>query len=258
MALSEWRVHVRTGELIAQNRFLGEQVDRIGNKLAGVERSMDSLAFEDGLLRATVDLPSLDEEIRLVGIGSILPAEGAILGDEQLDGLLIRLDEIERKISVQQQSYFEIESKISDDEKRLRNIPAIIPVKTGRLNDNYGYRSDPFTKVRRFHYGQDFTAPRGTPVYATADGKVIEVRRKALIGKVIKIDHGYGYETLFGHLNGFEVRKGQKIKRGDLIGYVGNTGRSTGSHLHYEVRVEGKPVDPLDYFYEGYDFVMNR
>ena len=114
----------------------------------------------------------------------------------------------------------------------------------------YGYRSDPFTKVRKFHYGMDFTAPRGTPVYATGDGVIKRAdSRSSGYGRHIRIDHGYGYSSLYAHLYKYNVRRGQKVKRGDLIGYVGSTGRSQAPHLHYEVFKDKKRINPVNFYY---------
>jgi len=258
LSLSEWRVRTRTGELILENRLLAHQLQDVQSRLIKVVATVDSLAREEEAIRIKVDLPPIGEEVRRAGIGSILPLEEAVIGDERIEELLRSLDQIERELTVQQQSYDEIRSKIVSDEERLKHIPSIIPVKSGRFTDGFGKRSDPFTKRIRFHYGADFAATWGTPVYATADGVVTKAKRVPGFGKVIEIDHQYGYTTLYGHLDDFLVHKGQKVQRGEQIGFVGNTGRSTGPHLHYEVQVNGLPVDPLDYFFEGYQLAMER
>lgn len=257
IGLSELRVRSRTGELIQENQLLVHQVNQVRQRLDNVQLYVDSLAQEEEDLRVRVDLPPIGEEVRQAGIGSILPIEQQVIGDERIEELLRSLDQIERELSIQEQSYQEIHSKILLDEDRLRHVPSIVPVNTGRFTDGFGYRRDPFTKRRRFHYGADFAAPRGTPVFSTADGVIIKAKQVPGFGKLVAIDHGYGYITEYGHLQDFAVRKGQKVKRGDQIGFVGNTGRSTGPHLHYEVKVNGIAVDPLDYFYEGYTLKLH-
>ena len=118
------------------------------------------------------------------------------------------------------------------------------------MASGYGYRTDPFTKARKFHFGMDFTAPRGTPVYASGDGIVSRADNRASgYGKHIRIKHGFGYMSLYAHLYKYNVRRGQKVKRGDLIGLVGNTGRSAGPHLHYEVHKNGEAINPIHYYY---------
>jgi len=118
------------------------------------------------------------------------------------------------------------------------------------MASGFGFRTDPFTKARKMHRGMDFTAPRGTPIYATGDGTVSRADSKASgYGKHIRITHGYGYESLYAHLNDYNIRKGQKVKRGDLIGFVGSTGRSEAPHLHYEVFKDGTRINPINFYY---------
>ena len=119
-----------------------------------------------------------------------------------------------------------------------------------RVASGFGYRSDPFTKVRKMHEGMDFTAATGTPIYATGDGVVAAAdNAKSGYGNHIEIKHGYGYLTLYGHLSKYKCRAGQRVKRGDIIGYVGSTGRSEAPHLHYEVRKGGRPINPVNFYY---------
>jgi murein DD-endopeptidase MepM/ murein hydrolase activator NlpD len=140
-----------------------------------------------------------------------------------------------------------------DKEVLLSAIPSIQPIDNNdlrRMASGYGWRTDPFTKARRKHKGMDFSAPTGTPIYAPSDGKVIRVdSRSAGYGKHIRIDHGFGYVTLYAHLSEYNVRRGQQVKRGDVIGFVGNTGRSVAPHLHYEIRKDGTPINPINFYY---------
>ncbi len=258
VSISEWRFHQRTGQLIAENRLLGHQLSEIQKHVLSVQSLVDSIATEEELLRTKVDLPVISEDVRMAGVGSMMPLENQVIGDQRVEDLLLALDQIDRELSIQQQSFNEIQKKIISDEERMSHIPAIKPVNTGRFTDGYGYRKDPFTGKRRFHYGADFAAPRGTPVYATADGKVVKVKKMGGFGKTIEVDHGYGYRTVYGHLHDYKVKRGQSVKRGDIIGLVGSTGRSTGPHLHYEVQVEKRAVNPLDYFYEGYELARGK
>ena len=119
-----------------------------------------------------------------------------------------------------------------------------------RITSRFGYRKDPFSGYKRPHKGLDFGAMRGTPIMATADGRVTMSKRVPTFGKVVIINHGFGFETVYGHMQSFNVKVGDKVKRRDVIGLVGNTGRSKGPHLHYEVRVNSKQVDPLDYVFD--------
>ncbi len=163
------------------------------------------------------------------------------------------LDILTKQIVVQSKSLDEIAKLAEEKEKLLAAIPAIQPVNNEnltRIASGYGYRTDPFTKARKFHYGMDFTAPRGTPVYATGDGVIARADNNATgYGNHIVIDHGYGYESLYGHLYKYNVRAGQKVQRGDIIGFVGSTGRSEGPHCHYEVFKDGERINPINFYY---------
>ncbi|MGB0981038.1 MAG: M23 family metallopeptidase [Winogradskyella sp.] len=164
-----------------------------------------------------------------------------------------RLDILEKAIVVQSKSLDEITKLAEDKEKFLQAIPAIQPVTNEdltRMASGYGYRTDPFTKVRKFHYGMDFTAPRGTPVYASGDGIVKRADNSSSgYGNHIRIDHGYGYISLYAHLYKYNVRVNQKVKRGDVIAFVGSTGRSEAPHLHYEVFKDNERINPINFYY---------
>jgi murein DD-endopeptidase MepM/ murein hydrolase activator NlpD len=165
----------------------------------------------------------------------------------------LRLDKLTKRIVVQSKSLDEIKKLAEDKEKLLAAIPAIQPVSNEdltRMASGYGYRSDPFTKIRKFHYGMDFTAPRGTPVYASGDGVVERADNQSSgYGNHIRIEHGYGYVSLYAHLYKYNVRRNQRVKRGDLIGFVGSTGRSEAPHLHYEVFKDGERINPINFYY---------
>ncbi|PKA82421.1 peptidase M23-like protein [Ulvibacter sp. MAR_2010_11] len=164
-----------------------------------------------------------------------------------------RLDILTKQIVVQSRSLDEIAQLAEEKEELLSAIPAIQPVKNEdltRMASGFGYRTDPFTKGSKFHFGMDFTAPRGTPVYASGDGIVIRADNTASgYGNHIRIDHSYGYESLYAHLYKFNVRNGQRVKRGDLIGFVGSTGRSEAPHLHYEIFKDGERINPINFYY---------
>ncbi|MBE0662177.1 MAG: M23 family metallopeptidase [Bacteroidales bacterium] len=164
-----------------------------------------------------------------------------------------KIDIISSKLYVQSKSFDEVFDMAKNKEKLLAALPAIQPVSNRdlrRIGSFYGYRTDPFYKIKKFHEGVDFTAPVGTEIYATGDGVVTKVERlKVGYGNYVVINHGFSYETLYAHLSKFNVKRGQQIKRGQVIGYVGNTGKSTAPHLHYEVRRNGKPVNPIHFFY---------
>ncbi|MGB3607586.1 MAG: M23 family metallopeptidase [Psychroserpens sp.] len=164
-----------------------------------------------------------------------------------------RIDKLQKAIVVQSRSLDEIAVLAADKEKFLSAIPAIQPVRNRDLKymaSGYGYRTDPFTKVRKFHFGMDFTAPRGTPIYASGDGVILRADSNSSgYGKHIRIDHGYGYISLYAHMYEYKVRANQTVKRGDLIGFVGSTGRSEAPHLHYEVWKDGDRINPINFYY---------
>ncbi|PWG06186.1 M23 family metallopeptidase [Polaribacter aquimarinus] len=162
------------------------------------------------------------------------------------------IDVLSKQLAVQSKSLDEIVSLAKEKEKMLASIPAILPVKLEdmtRMASGYKWRMHPILKIRKFHKGMDFTAPTGTPIYASGNGIVIRAQRSATFGKVVYIDHGYGYKTIYAHMSKMKARKGQKVKRGDLIGYVGNTGRSVSSHLHYEVHKNDRALNPINFYY---------
>ncbi len=189
----------------------------------------------------------------------------AVMTNNQLLGRLHRnMDQLEAQLYQQSKSYDEVVKAAKNQSQRMACIPAIQPVLNEdlkRMASGYGWRVDPVYHVRRFHSGMDFTAPTGTEVMATGNGVVDFVGWKQGYGNTIIINHGFGYETLYAHLSKQLCRAGQKVSRGDIIAEVGSTGKSTGAHLHYEVRVQGSPQDPSNYYFydlspEQYDRML--
>lgn len=176
------------------------------------------------------------------------------LSQSELETSIIQtLNVLENRMRVQENSYVQITNFIKNKEQLLASTPAIQPVSNSdlkRVASGYGYRIDPIYKTTRFHAGLDFTAPQGTPIYATANGTIkIAGNQGNGFGNHVVINHGYGYETLYGHMFKVKARSGQRVKRGEIIGYVGSTGKSTGPHCHYEVHKNGRPIDPVYFFY---------
>lgn len=173
--------------------------------------------------------------------------------DALVGGMMTQLNTLSARAAFQSKSYLEIDEMIKNKEKLLAAIPAIQPVSNKDLRkiaSGFGSRIDPVYKVTKFHAGLDFTAQQGTPIYATADGRVSEANfNDGGYGNHVVINHGYGYETLYGHMVRIKARVGRTVKRGEVIGWVGNTGKSTGPHCHYEVHKNGSPVDPVYFFY---------
>ncbi len=215
----------------------------------------DMQTRDDNIYRTIFEAEPLNYTVREAGFGGsdrygeLEPSSNA----EIVMNTAKKLDIIIRKVAIQSDSYDELVEMAVNKEKMLASIPAIQPVSNSDLKrtaSGWGYRIHPIYKIRKFHYGIDFTAPTGTEIYATGDGTVASVEASdRSYGKCITIDHGYGMKTLYAHLNAFNVKKGQKVNRGDIIGFVGNTGLSTAPHLHYEVIRNGEKINPINYFF---------
>jgi len=222
--------------------------------LSDIQNEMKDLEEKDKALRTYANLPPIDQDIRQVGVGGYTKTKKPSLSElfpgieEKINNIEMDISELSRKVRLEKESYTAIYNTIKDNSQKLTSIPSIRPLNGGYLNTGIGYRNDPFTGEKRFHHGLDISANRGTAVYATANGKVVSAGKMGNYGKTIKINHGYGYHTFYAHLHEISVQRGQKILRGDIIGQVGNTGRSTASHLHYEVHYLGTPQDPEHYF----------
>lgn len=237
---------------------LSSTVINLQNRVETLNSQMSLIEEKDKAVRTYADLPQIDESVRQLGIGGFLVNKNAKIDNllpnfaSTITSLELDIDALTRKVKLELSSYEDIYDKVQENSDRIKSIPTISPVNGGYLNVGFGYRTDPFDRVNRFHYGQDITVNAGAPIYAPADGVVKIARYMGGFGKSIKIDHGFGYTTFYAHLSKFNIQSGKRIKRGDIIGYSGNTGRSTGSHLHYEVHYYGKPQNPLDYFFSGY------
>ncbi|MBT8253714.1 MAG: M23 family metallopeptidase [Flavobacteriaceae bacterium] len=232
------------------------QYDMLNKKMDEVEIVLGNLEERDNAIyRLYFEANPIPEEQRRAGFGGVNRYKD--LEGYDNSKLIIetarRLDIVQKQIVVQSKSLDEIAILAKDKEKFLESIPAIQPVNNEdltRMASGFGNRIDPFTKVRKFHYGMDFTAPRGTAIYASGDGVVKRADGSATgYGKHIRIDHGYGYVSLYAHLYKYNVRKNQKVKRGDLIGFVGSTGRSEAPHLHYEIFKDGERINPINFYY---------
>ncbi len=237
---------------------LSSTVVNLQNRVETLNSQMDLIEEKDKAVRTYADFPQIDESVRELGVGGVLGNENFnidnLLPDftSTITSLELDIDALTRKVKLELYSYEDIYDKIQENSDRIKLIPTIRPVNGGYLNAGFGYRRDPFDRVNRFHYGQDIAVDTGAPIYAPADGVVKSARYMGGFGKSVKIDHGFGYTTFYAHLLKFNIKSGKRIKRGDIIGYSGNTGRSTGPHLHYEVHYYGKPQNPLDYFFSGY------
>lgn len=251
--LSQRFVNIAMSEALAENSDLRENLSSVRERLNEIDGQLTLLAESDDYLRVLADIPRIDKDIREVGVGGVeVPGIDYSDKDKLVSKLIFDIDKLEREIRLQQQSFLEIRRQFADKAELLQHTPSIRPLKGCYISSGFGRRRDPFSRRWVHHSGIDFAGERGTPVHATADGEVMFAKRAHGMGKVIIIDHGFGYRTAYGHLDMFSVARGQKISRGQKIGELGNTGRSTGPHLHYEVHVDKKAVDPRDYFFEAY------
>ncbi len=249
----------RTKSLKRENKQLLTQYELMQKDLDKIQSVLDELQQrDDNIYRVIFEAEPIPSTVRKAGFGgSNNYSELERLNNSELIiETAKKLDIVAKEAYIQSKSYDDVMKLALDKEKMLASIPAIQPISNKDLKrtaSGWGYRIHPIYKVRKFHYGMDFTAPTGTPIYATGDGVITEVtgaaRSRVGFGLEIQIDHGYGYSTLYGHLSAFNVTRGQKVKRGDIIGYVGNTGGSTAPHLHYEVHKNGEPVNPQFYYY---------
>ena len=232
------------------------QFELINRRIVQMESVLNNIEDRDNnIYRVYFEASPIPEEKRYAGFGGVnryKDLEGYD-NSELIINTTKRLDILTKQTVVQSRSLDEIERLATNKSELIAAIPTIQPIKNKdltRVASGFGYRIDPFTKKRRFHYGMDFTAKRGTPIYASGNGIVKRAdNRSSGYGRHIRIDHGFGYVSLYAHLSKYNVRRGQKVKRGEIIGYVGNTGRSAGPHLHYEILKDKKKINPLNFYY---------
>ena len=243
--------------LIRENEQLILQYDVMNRKLGTVEKVLEELQErDDNIYRTIFEAEPISASIRNAGMGGInryAELEGYDNSEIVIE-TASRLDKILKKVYVQSKSYDEVIDLAINKEMFIASVPAIQPIANKDLKrtaSGWGYRIHPIYKIRKFHEGMDFTAPTGTEIYATGDGTVVAANKSRRgYGNEIRVDHGYGLVTRYAHMSAFNVKKGQKVKRGDVIGFVGSTGLSTAPHLHYEVHVNGKKVNPINYFFD--------
>ena len=223
---------------------------------------------DDNIYRVLFDANPIPNEIRQAGFGGVNRykyLEG-YNNSELIKNSAQRLDKITKQLEVQSRSLDAIGKLAKEKEALLKTIPAIQPVQNKDLShvaSGYGMRLHPILKYRRMHNGMDFTAPPGTPIYATGDGKVTKVGLGSGYGKMIIIEHGFGYKTYYAHLSKYNTILGRQVKRGEIIGYVGNSGLSAGPHLHYEVHKNGVVLNPVNFYHndltpEEYDIMLRK
>lgn len=242
-------------ELYEENSRMQSQYEVLSHKVDGALEVLHSIEQrDDNLYRALLETDPISEHIRQSGYnGTNRYADLMDMSSSELAvSVSQKADLLEKKLYIQSKSFDELTELYRDNETRIDCVPSIQPVANKDLKrtaSGYGYRIDPIYHVRKFHAGMDFTCPTGTQVYATGNGTVIYAKWKTGYGNCIEIDHGYGYVTRYAHLSKIDVKLKQTVSRGEVIGKVGSTGKSTGPHLHYEVLVNGKATNPVNYYF---------
>jgi murein DD-endopeptidase MepM/ murein hydrolase activator NlpD len=242
--------------LKAQNENLRYRYKELNDRAKSIQEQMQDLEkrdnnvyrsiFEANPIPDSARASALEKQLEIISVENLRD-------NELVSSIISTLNNLSSRIAVQKNSYIEIDGLLKNKERLLSHTPAIQPVSNkdlSRVASGFGYRIDPVYKTAKFHAGLDFAAPQGTPIYATADGTVSTGGNTGDgFGNHVIINHGYGYETLFGHMVRVKVRAGQTVKRGQVIGWVGSTGKSTGPHCHYEVHKNGEKMDPVYFFY---------
>ena len=252
--LSHYLYEKRLKDFRANYENVSKNLESLKSKLNYLDTQINKIEEKDNAIRTYAGMPIIDKDIRKLGVGGHLADVNfsdnlAPIINKELSILEMDVEKLSREVNLELTSYTSIYNKVQEDINRISKIPSIRPVEGGYLNSTFGYRNDPIDHVKRFHQGQDITVKSGTPVLAPADGVVKRAYYAGGFGNHIKLEHGSGYTTLFAHLSKINVKHGQIVKRGEIIAYTGNTGRSTAPHLHYEIHHNGKPQNPLDYFF---------
>ena len=236
-----------------ENALLRERVQALDTDLDQLRQRLGENAKLEARMRLLANLPPIDPEVRQMGVGGpdfsgldplvrVAPEAAGLV-----NGVSERADQLLRQTEFQRHSYLEIVSSIEQHRENWARIPSVLPVHAGEITSGFGERIDPFTELDAFHRGLDVAAPLGTPVRASAAGRAVFVGPSAGYGLVVELEHHPGVFTRYAHVGELLVKKGEAVKRGQTIGLVGTTGRSTAPHVHYEVWVDGHPVDPMKY-----------
>ncbi|MEW5701756.1 MAG: M23 family metallopeptidase [Candidatus Zixiibacteriota bacterium] len=235
----------------AENAALKAALVDISTDVTVLRQQLKRLEDAEKSVRLVFGFPEIDPTVRALGTGgSVAPAEPP---QNETDRMIYAIETevagLLRRSEFERENYESVMRSLMGRKNQLDHTPSIYPI-NGRLARGYGYKADPFTNQIRMHTGLDLAAPIGTPIFAPAAGTVILCERQSHYGNFIAINHGYGIETCYGHLSRFAVKPHDVVRRGDIIGYVGSSGYSTGPHVHYEVVLNGRPVDPMGYIYD--------
>lgn len=245
---SEKELRIENSRLQAQYNVLSSRLDQALDVLQDIQQR------DDNLYRVIFQADPISETIRKAGYGGTNRYEKLMdmASAELVVGTTQKIDLLDKQLYIQSKSFDEVVNMCKNHDTMLKSIPAIQPVANKNLRQTasgFGTRMDPIYNTSKFHGGMDFSAAPGTDIYATGDGIVVKMGFDSNYGNTIEIDHGFGYRTRYAHLRDFRTRVGKKVIRGEVIGGVGNSGRSTGPHLHYEVLVKGERVNPINYYF---------
>ena len=242
--------------LIRENQQLATQYSELNKRFELIDKTLEDLQKrDDNIYRVIFEAEPIPSSVRSAGFGGTNRYQDlqGYNNSELVINTAERLDKISKKLVVQSKSYDDIIKLAKNKEVMVASVPAIMPISNKDLTrtaSGWGWRIHPIYKIRKFHYGMDFTASTGTDVYVTGDGVIESVESSMRgYGKHIIVDHGFGYKTIYAHLSGYKVQRGQKVKRGEIIGFVGSTGTSTAPHLHYEVLKNDKKVNPVHFYF---------
>ncbi len=253
-----------------QNENLKDNYSDLSKQLQSIQQQMKELEKRDNdVYRAIFEASPIPDSARAkeLEIKKEIATILSIKDNQLVSAIMATLNNLTSRIAVQKSSYDEVDELVKNKEQLLAHTPAIQPINNKDLNrvaSGYGYRIDPVYKTTKFHAGLDFSAPQGTPIYATADGTVMTSGNSGNgYGNHVIINHSYGYETLYGHMVRVKSRNGQAVKRGEVIGWVGSTGKSTGPHCHYEVHKNGEKINPIYFFFndlspEQFDMLLKK
>lgn len=238
-----------------ENQVLKAKLFTISDNYNSLENKLKSLIKLSNDLRLAVNLEPISAEERLMGVGGSKSIDNLFTGVQpDVEKALDVVDEVTRKFEFEKSQFDEISQKLKSNQQLFEAIPAIIPTNGSFSNNSYGMRIHPILHVKKMHLGIDIIANVGTPVKAAGKGKVTFVGYKEGYGLTVEIDHGFGYQTIYGHLSSAKVKEGKMVNRGDVIAKTGNSGLSTGPHLHYEVLHNGQNLNPAEFFFDEYSY----
>jgi murein DD-endopeptidase MepM/ murein hydrolase activator NlpD len=240
-----------------ENNQLKKEIKRISESYNQILADIDSISEINNQLRISANLEPISDEERLAGTGgseeSLLA--GLNLKDIETKNLLTYVDDMIKTVKFEKDQSREIANQVGINKKLYACIPALKPTEGNYSINGFGMRRHPILGIMKFHSGLDINCNMGTPIRASGNGKVVTVERQSGFGLVVEIDHGFGYKSIYGHLSKSLVKVGQVVKRGQLIAKSGNSGLSSGPHLHYEVHHNGKALDPIDFFFDEYTYL---